>query len=168
MSKRRMYSEFWRMRLHYTMEEQRRAGHRITARDSQFFRSVHQKNGCANHNRLKREAKQCPQSVRSTLLGSWGKQNLQKLRWLSNIRFLNTGFMKSNIFFQTKSSSPPITELLCRDSFIQPQVHERENECCCYATAVNRTRTSTLEGWNPNHWTTEAFCVFPVFYYILI
>jgi hypothetical protein len=31
------------------------------------------------------------------------------------------------------------------------------------ATAVNRTRTSTLlrleslEGWNPNHWTTEAF-----------
>ena len=26
----------------------------------------------------------------------------------------------------------------------------------CYATAVNRTRTSTLEGWNPNHWTTEA------------
>jgi hypothetical protein len=24
------------------------------------------------------------------------------------------------------------------------------------ATAVNRTRTSTLEGWNPNHWTTEA------------
>jgi hypothetical protein len=29
-----------------------------------------------------------------------------------------------------------------------------------YATAVNRTRTSTLlicmEGWNPNHWTTEA------------
>jgi hypothetical protein len=31
----------------------------------------------------------------------------------------------------------------------------------CRATAVNRTRTSTslsklLEGWNPNHWTTEA------------
>ena len=21
---------------------------------------------------------------------------------------------------------------------------------------TNRTRTSTLEGWNPNHWTTEA------------
>ncbi|KUJ19801.1 uncharacterized protein LY89DRAFT_461539, partial [Mollisia scopiformis] len=40
-----------------------------------------------------------------------------------------------------------------------------------FATAVNRTRTSTLEGWNPNHWTTEAYhwmtkkCLFEVIEY---
>lgn len=32
-----------------------------------------------------------------------------------------------------------------------PSLKERD-----VATIVNRTRTSTLEGWNPNHWTIEA------------
>ena len=36
------------------------------------------------------------------------------------------------------------------------------------ATAVNRTRSSTLEGWNPNHWTTEAFLFWRVRRYLAL
>jgi hypothetical protein len=39
----------------------------------------------------------------------------------------------------------------------------KKKEQVCYATAVNRTRTSTLEGWNPNHWTTEARCLIMIY-----
>jgi hypothetical protein len=51
-----------------------------------------------------------------------------------------------------RTSHAPLTK--AKKTLQQKQSTPTGLQSC--ATSVNRTRSSTLEGWNPNHWTNEA------------
>ncbi len=73
------------------------------------------------------------------------------LPFSATVTCLMYGMLREDKIWELVPKSPPSSE--CSKG--NPR---KLRDIAANATAVNRTRTSTLEGWNPNHWTTEAWC----------